>query len=163
MSERIIRMREVSFEGKSIKGASSGRKSLGLSIALMALFALVFFLDQPSATAEQPEESSATWGKVLIIGGNTFDYGVLASTELYDPATNTFAPANQTASMNTERVNATATLITTGPNAGKVLIAGGIGNRTGVLASTELYDPTTNTFAPPDQTASMNYERVDAT
>jgi hypothetical protein len=96
-------------------------------------------------------------GKVLIAGGS-----LLASTDLYDPATNTFAPAVQTASMNTARQWATATLLNSGPNAGKILIAGGEGstnNSETELASTELYDPATNTFAPANQTASMNSGR----
>ena len=51
----------------------------------------------------------------------------LASTELYNPATNTFAAGNQTASMNAARYGATATVLSIGPNAGKILIAGGAG------------------------------------
>ena len=100
-------------------------------------------------------------GKILIAGGIA-NSGVLASTDLYDPVTNTFAAAAQTASMNTARVEATATTITMGPNAGKILIAGGTGD-SGSLASTELYDPLTNTFAAAAQTASMNTARVEAT
>jgi hypothetical protein len=96
-------------------------------------------------------------GKILIAGG-TNGLSSLASTELYNPATNSFAPANQTASMNTGRFGASATVPTIGPNAGKILIAGGFGTAT-VLVSTELYDPMTNSFAPPDQTASMNIAR----
>jgi len=76
-------------------------------------------------------------GKVLIAGGELFANGdrtVLTSTDLYDPATNTFAAGP---AMNAARSDAAATLL---PN-GKVLIAGGLG-----LNSTELYDPATNTF-----------------
>jgi hypothetical protein len=48
--------------------------------------------------------------------------------------------------MNTARLDATATLL---PN-GKVLIAGGLSiSLLMSLASTELYDPATNKFAPP--------------
>ena len=101
-------------------------------------------------------------GKLLIAGGLGYGFVILASTDLYDPVTNTFAPANQTASMNAARREATATAITTGPNAGKILIAGGEGSL-GVLDSTELYDPVTNTFAPFSQTASMNSARRNAT
>jgi len=108
-------------------------------------------------------------GKILIAGGNgTGISGSLTSTELYDPVTNSFAPPNPTASMNTHRYSATATVIEIGPNAGKILIAGGHGNLNsdpplGPLASTEIYDPVTNTFAPPEQTASMNNARYLAT
>ena len=93
-------------------------------------------------------------GKVLIAGGS-----FLSSTELYDPATNTFAPAASTPVMNAARSWATATLL---PN-GKVLIAGGAANTSpsGALASTELYDPVTNTFAA--STPMMNAARYVAT
>src|SRR5208283_6136940 len=82
---------------------------------------------------------------------------VLASTELYDPATNRFALTG-TATMNTGRSFATATLL---PN-GKVLIAGGAGTSFASLASTELYDPGTNSFAT-SGTANMNQARQSAT
>ncbi len=100
-------------------------------------------------------------GKVLIAGGYNPDNSPSSSTELYDPATNSFAAPNQTASMNVGRVWATATVLTKGPNAGKVMIAGGMG-ATGSLASTELYDPATNSFAAPNQTAFMNTPRFRA-
>ena len=96
-------------------------------------------------------------GKVLIAGGEDAKGNSLASTELYDPATNTFAAAAATAKMNVARASATATLL---PN-GKVLIAGGFGSTVNI-GSTELYDPATNTFAPPAATASMNIARAFA-
>ena len=87
-------------------------------------------------------------GKILIAGGqNTNTVENLASTELYDPATNSFASALQTASMNSARAATTAALITSGPNTGKILIAGGFGQPQIQLSSTDLYDPDTNTFA----------------
>ena len=70
--------------------------------------------------------------------------------------------------MNTGRSFATATVISSGPNAGKVLIAGGASNGPSYLnttiytPSTELYDPLTNSFAPPGQTAVMNAGRGEA-
>ena len=76
--------------------------------------------------------------------------------------TNTFALPSETPSMNVQRVGATATTITIGGNAGKILIAGGSYNAVSggiVLDSTELYDPVTNTFAPANQTAAMNSAR----
>jgi hypothetical protein len=102
-------------------------------------------------------------GKVLIAGGvngNSNNSNVVASTELYDPVSNTFAAS--TPVMNTARVYATATLL---PN-GKILIAGGITNAAGgginggaVQSSTELYDPVTNTFAAAGSTPVMNNAR----
>jgi Galactose oxidase, central domain len=71
---------------------------------------------------------------VLIAGGFSSSQTYLSSTELYDPATNTFAAS--TPSMDAARYVATATLL---PN-GKVLLAGG-GTNLGYLNSTDLYTP----------------------
>lgn len=93
----------------------------------------------------QPSHAAAvtpTYGQILIAGG----YGVssdLSSVELYDPGSNSFATT--TPAMNAAREYHTAAVITLGANAGKVLLAGGLSDRT--LASTELYDPAANTFA----------------
>ena len=113
-------------------------------------------------------------GKVLIAGGANFDLAdvgsrILDSTELYDPVTNTFAPAASTATMPLPHWNHTATLL---PN-GKVLIAGGellvevVGGGLDFflpvpLNATELYDPASNTFtAGPDMNAA--YDHATAT
>jgi hypothetical protein len=104
-------------------------------------------------------------GKVLIAGGyiGSPPYS-LASTELYDPATNTFAAAGSTPVMNYQRIGDTATLL---PN-GKVLIAAGYNYSSstpppGTLASTELYNPVTNKFAPAASTPVMTTPREYAT
>ena len=95
-------------------------------------------------------------GKVLVAGGYYYDvngnYVLLASAELYDPATGTWTP---TANLKAARDGHTATLL---PN-GKVLVAGGykvievvvdgIPTSEGIsLASAELYDPATGVWTP---------------
>jgi hypothetical protein len=91
-------------------------------------------------------------GRILLVGGlgpyRDDGFVPLASTELYDPATNAFAPSRATAAMKIPRVFHTATTIASGPNAGKILIAGGQSANENPLSSTELYDPAANAFAP---------------
>jgi Kelch motif/Galactose oxidase, central domain len=125
-------------------------------------------------------------GRVLIAGGSSTSEGYagasqerheeqsLDTAELYDPRTGTFSPAGKQervldltsgkllihASMAAARRNQSATLITTGPLAGEVLIAGGIGSNEKPLASAELYDPKTNRFKP---TGSMSVARTGQT
>src|SRR5208282_3476712 len=89
-------------------------------------------------------------GKILMAGGQgTYTDGGgftgLSSTELYDPITNTFQPGPR---MRAGRFEHTATTILSGPNAAKVLIAGGLENYEHTLSSTELYDPVSNTIHP---------------
>ncbi len=100
--------------------------------------------------AEGREFQTATLlpdGKVLVTGGYNSVSGFLASTELYDPASERWS---STARMNTPRWWHTATLL---PN-GTVLVAGSedVGqagakpNASNVPASAELYDPATGTW-----------------
>jgi hypothetical protein len=77
-------------------------------------------------------------GKVLVAAGQDQNFGVLASAELFDPATGTWSP---TGSLATARFVHTATLLPSG----KVLVAGGGGN--GIVSSAELYDPSTGTWS----------------
>jgi hypothetical protein len=80
-----------------------------------------------------------TNGKVLFAGG--LNGGAASSSaQLYDPATESFSA---TGSMTMARSAPTATLLNTGPNAGKVLVAEGNNNTAGA----ELYDPTAGTFS----------------
>jgi len=80
-----------------------------------------------------------TNGKVLITGG--LSGGAVATAELYDPSTKTFSAT--TGTMAAARTYHTGTLLTAGPNAGKVLVAGGAAT----TATAELYDPTLGTFS----------------
>jgi hypothetical protein len=78
-------------------------------------------------------------GEVLITGG--FNAAALATAELYDPTTKTFSA---TGPMAVPRLSQTATLLTTGADSGKVLVAGG--NNVDSVAA-ELFDPSVGTFS----------------
>lgn len=78
-------------------------------------------------------------GRVLVAGGAN-DNGYLASAELYDPPSGTFA---STGTMTEARSSVRATLLLTG----KVLLPGGYSPAAGELSSTELYDPLTGQFS----------------
>ena len=92
-------------------------------------------------------------GTVLVVGGESTT-GVLASAEIFDPATGMFTAA--TGSMETARVGHTATLLTDG----SVLVTGG-NNGTGAVATAEIYNPTTEMFTA--ATGSMETARVGHT
>jgi N-acetylneuraminic acid mutarotase len=89
-------------------------------------------------------------GKVLVAGGlNKNPSGAdvyLAGTEVYDPASGTWATAPDLAQSRTAH---TATLL---PN-GKVLVVGGASGFTAIQAAEE-YDPASNTWASAGSTAS---------
>jgi MYXO-CTERM domain-containing protein len=87
-------------------------------------------------------------GKVLIVGGNQeTDFNPaappLATTELFDPQTQTFTPGP---SMPSPAAYHTATLLP----GGKVLVAGGRVQGAAGQPTAQLYDPATNTWATTD-------------
>lgn len=91
-----------------------------------------------------------TDGRVLFVGGTGMALGtasaVLASAELYDPATGSFTP---TGDLDEGRAMHSATLLLDG----RVLVAGGgeistSGDSPPPLASAELYDPASGMFTP---------------
>lgn len=80
-------------------------------------------------------------GRVLIVGGETGDGGILDAAELYDPAIGSFIVTGR---LNGARTYHTATLLLNG----KVLVAGGYGSTARDTASSELYDVATGSFTP---------------
>jgi hypothetical protein len=94
-------------------------------------------------------------GKVLIAGGlagRVFEGGpgIVASAEIYDPATERFTPAP---SMRAPRTGHAAVLLQNG----KVLVAGGEESDDHSLSSAEIYDPVTNKWT---TTGSMLTPRI---
>ena len=85
-------------------------------------------------------------GKVLVVGGGNHMKGkpgqrqVFANAELYDPASKTWSAAG---SMQTERRFHSATLL---PD-GRVLVVGGLSQRSKPVTSPEIYDPTTDKWS----------------
>ncbi len=89
-----------------------------------------------------PGGATLPGGKVLVAGGWNPQGGVLASAELYDPASGTF---ESTGSMSSGHL--WAGWGTTWPVVGgKVLVAGGLDEDGAVTVSAELYDPVAGTF-----------------
>src|SRR5208282_360809 len=100
---------------------------------------LVFALASAATAASRYR---STWGEILLGGENCDNSDLPARAALYDPASNDFADTT----MKSPRDSATATLIASGSDAGRVLVIGGYDKDACALASTELYDPATNSF-----------------
>ena len=84
-------------------------------------------------------------GTVLVAGGIDANSKALDTAEIYDPTAKTFTAV--VGIMTVTRVSHTATLFSTGPDAGRVLLAGG-GDDASVIArnTAELFDPTAKSF-----------------
>ncbi len=96
-----------------------------------------------------PSQVTLPGGRILVAGGQGRDGHLLASAELYDPATNSWSA---TGSMATGRYRNTAVLL----GDGKVLVTGGAGDAAGATA--ELYDPVTGAWTPTGSMAQSRYE-----
>jgi hypothetical protein len=91
-------------------------------------------------------------GKVLVSGGcdpSRSQQCIATDSEIYDPATDSWSTAAADPAV---RDYATATVLTAGPNAGKVLVAGGSVYVSGsydntAALSAELYDPIANSWS----------------
>jgi hypothetical protein len=93
-------------------------------------------------------------GRVLIAGGN--DGSIVNTAEIFDPSNGTFGCSSLGGTdpntgfckntMTDSREDHASALIVTGPNAGDVLIAGGLDAAGKVLQTAELFDPGTGTF-----------------
>ena len=86
-------------------------------------------------------------GKVLLAGGATDLSGdTTSSADIYDPASNSFTAA--AFPMDHQRAAHTATRLTSGPLAGKVLITGGVGGSGFFFkdSSAEIFDPASQQF-----------------
>jgi hypothetical protein len=100
-------------------------------------------------------------GKVLIAGGRSSSgrsYTYPPGAELYDPATGAFTA---TGNLVTARYAHRSIFVANGPNAGKILIAGGTAG-SNALASAELYDPATGIFAATGSMASTRQNFIAA-
>lgn len=78
-------------------------------------------------------------GRVLIVGGFSHN-GSLASSEIFDPITNSFEVVKK--SMHDGRSAHTATVL----DNGRVLLVGGFSNYSKALSTAEIFDPTHNDF-----------------
>jgi Kelch motif len=84
-------------------------------------------------------------GKVLVVGGTNGNFGstALDTGEVYDPSTNRWTPVANT--MSSLRGNYPAIALLSN---GNVLIAGGGDSSGNAVATADIYNPATNSFAP---------------
>jgi N-acetylneuraminic acid mutarotase len=93
------------------------------------------------STARYGDTATLLSNGTVLVGGGVIAAANYLSAEIFDPSTGTWAA---TGSMTTGRYNSTATLLRNGT----ALVAGGSGKTDGgtILASAEIYDPSTGTW-----------------
>ena len=142
--------------GKVLVTGGFGANSLALATAeLYDPATALWTAASPMQTARSsPTATLLPNGKVLVSGGQTSLVlpTSIASAELYDPGTNTWASAG---SLATARSVHTATLLPSG----KVLVVGGLNTAANAnnLAVSELYDPATNAWTPTGAMTTARY------
>jgi hypothetical protein len=97
-------------------------------------------------------------GKVLVVGGGNIVDGYLKSAELYDSVAGTWTATSN--SMSDKRFAHAATLLSFLDGHESVLVSGGSSGGSNILASTELYDPVSDTWT---TTGSLNHARMSHT
>ena len=158
---RVFHMMTLLQNGQVL--VAGGRGSNGRPLASAELFDPATGTWTLTGSMDTARESATATllpnGRVLVAGGLDLDLIgnpiVLASAELFDPATGTWT---LTGSLNVARFDHTATLLPSG----QVLVAGGATFSPGrdALASAELFNPATGTWTP---TGSMNFARASHT
>jgi hypothetical protein len=144
-----------------IAGGYSGAATLDTAeIYTPATGAFVQLANKMTAARNYHTATLLDNGRVLIAGGESPDDSdtatALASAEIYDPVAQTFSA---TASMNTSRLGAAATLM---PNATVIIVGGDMtsGGTRAPLNSVEIYDPAGPGFT---YTGSMESARAGQT
>jgi len=141
------------FFMKHLPSGSSGPRTITSCIVrFLVLFTAMLFGAQHSMASVSTGQTtvarlgssstSIAGGKVLVAGGYTWINSVstkLNSSEVFDPATETFTPV---AAMAVARERHAAVAL----RDGRVLVIGGYGNNTVRLASAEIYDPASDSW-----------------
>jgi hypothetical protein len=152
----VARINRVGVATALAVGQTTIEAALGAingSATLNVVIAATFHLTGSMIAARASHAATLLNNGMVLIAGGFGQTNLVATAELYDPATGTFTA---TGSLNTPRSGASATLL----NNGMVLIAGGQDSRGSPLGSAELYDPATGTFS---YTGSMNIALDSAT
>ena len=148
LSETLLRDGSVLIAGRDIAAAERYDPSLPAEPAQPAAAPVVPVgfqaVEGPGALRTGHTATRLADGRILIVGGTDGGTGpVLASAEIYDPATGRSTP---TGSMAVPRSGHVAALL----DDGRVLIAGGLGGAdiTTSWPSAEIYDPISGSFSP---------------